>query len=1142
MDSIRDNLNLVKSILKDTQRYYQAAQLTEFDQTTLCPGKNREEAGDTVVALLSMIYRLRHEYAFQRAAEELYYDIDSLDEWDQRLVEMLHIERVRTSNYSATDKEENERAKNRAWINWVEARKKNDYSLFCTSFDAVRKSEMHRVSLWDYAEVKGLPLYDRMISEYEPGITREYLDQLFFECKKRLLPLLEYISQSKRQIRKDFLTRKVSDEQQDAMVRLLLDTIGFDMEKGMVAHSDHPFTEVISKNDIRLTVAYNPHNFLYTFFSVLHEAGHAILEQLQPEENYDYYLNEEKSRGMHESVARFYENIIGRSRAFLHLIYPKLCEIMPQVFFDVAEQEFYEAVNEVTPSPLRLDADPLTYIIHIMIRYEIERDLVDGELRVENVPKAWNDKYKKYLGVDPISDRNGCLQDITWTSYFGYFPTYALGDFYSAMYYNTMKEAFDVEEAIEHSDFNRINNWMRQNVFAKTVLLPPFEWIKDITGRPLTADDLLTHLEEKYDVLYDLSHILSSSGKRLYGYSRRMSRIRMLSSMQIDTIGTAEAYRAALSENFKNIGKLAEGNRSVVDDIINPMLENDDTLSEKTIQTIRTLNDSLLDIWTHDNVDLPMMSLLSERLMKDALKKDDDDYIVRQLDEEISACTSLILETRRIVTDLEITETIRRRGKEALDRILEYLDHDKFLKLSNENRELVMINSRYGVALYVSMAPLSREELDLRFELMNRSIAYADDPFYLDNLPNYDWQYHLYRIYQYISSFDEYNNVSGHDKIQLEFIADCGEKMEEMWLSDKQYFEQLDLYEEVHSHVLRNRMHAGRISKEEYRKELLKLYNARNARNYDVSSIINNLEIPREYIDTIDRNHLSEEDKMQINAMYNAAVSYVFSMPKLGAFYDLMDHYAPLLFNYMEIPGGLTFEEMGLKSFAAFHPPTYIHTLMVAQITLCLVSHLLRMGPDLFIGVMGCKTMDEVRMNSSEIENFAYHAALCHDFGKLIIIDTVFIYGRKILDFEFDIIRQHPDLGAMMLTNHPSTRDYVDIARGHHLWYDGSNGYPSNFDLSHHPFKAIIDVVTVADCMDAATDTIGRSYSKGKTLDEFIDEVKEGAGTRYSPYVAALLDDPDVYKDLECLLTERRQQAYLNTYNLLKGVQDLNTI
>ena len=188
----------------------------------------------------------------------------------------------------------------------------------------------------------------------------------------------------------------------------------------------------------------------------------------------------------------------------MHFVYPKVCEIFPQVMADVSEREFYEALNVVEPSLIRTEADEFTYTFHIIIRYEIEKALFAGEIRVEDIPAMWNRKYKEYLGIEPTSDRNGVLQDVHWTSGFGYFPTYAIGNFYNAMYYNRMKQEVDVDAAIREGNFAPVNSWMIGHVFAKADRLSPQEWIRDITGREFTPVDFLDYLEAKYSVIYEL--------------------------------------------------------------------------------------------------------------------------------------------------------------------------------------------------------------------------------------------------------------------------------------------------------------------------------------------------------------------------------------------------------------------------------------------------------------------------------------------------------------------------------------------------------------------------------------------------------------------------------------------------------------
>ena len=196
------------------------------------------------------------------------------------------------------------------------------------------------------------------------------------------------------------------------------------------------------------------------------------------------------------------------------------------------------------------------------------------------------------------------------------------------------------------------------------------------------------------------------------------------------------------------------------------------------------------------------------------------------------------------------------------------------------------------------------------------------------------------------------------------------------------------------------------------------------------------------------------------------------------------------------------------------------------------------MSPELLIGIEGCETVDDVRKNREKILDFTWHASICHDAGKIGIIDTVFVYGRKLLDREFELIKTHPKMGAAILSAFPDTAKYVDVALGHHKWYDNSRGYPEDFDTSKSPLKTLIDLVQCADCLDAATDTIGRSYSRGKSYDGFFEEIKKDSGTRYAPWLTDLLSADKVREDIEFLLSEERDRNYHDTYQRLKTVHD----
>ena len=330
------------------------------------------------------------------------------------------------------------------------------------------------------------------------------LDRTFARCRDRLVPLLKRIEKSPKKIRTDFLSRPVTDEQQRRMTEYLLDVIGFDKTRGSWTLTEHPFTDGLWVDDNRITTHFDPNAFASSMFSVIHEGGHALFEMMQPRENYAHHIFMNKTMGMHESVSRFYENRLGRSRAFVHLIYPKTREIFPQVMEDVSEEELYEALNVVQPSLIRTEADEFTYTFHIMIRYELEKQIVNGGVEIADLPALWNRKYEEYLGIRPQNDRDGVLQDMHWASGFGYFPAYALGNMYNAMYYNRMQQDFDIEEAIAGGRLDRINDWMKEHVWKKADRQDPRPWIKEITGRDFTPDDFLDYLEKKYTEIYEL--------------------------------------------------------------------------------------------------------------------------------------------------------------------------------------------------------------------------------------------------------------------------------------------------------------------------------------------------------------------------------------------------------------------------------------------------------------------------------------------------------------------------------------------------------------------------------------------------------------------------------------------------------------
>ncbi len=509
MTDLQKELSFVKDTLKKMRIYSHACHVLQFDQETICPEKAMEEQGETFAFLENEAFKLKKTPEFISAVEYLYKNASeassSVSPLDSILIKSLYRSYLREKNITEKMNYQFSLVFNKAFYDWTVARSKADFSLFEKSLNEVRNVNLKQISLQENA----LPVpYDNLLDVYERGLCTSDLDEAFERCKQRLIPLLKKIQNSKKKIRTDFLSRKVTEEQQKKMAEYLLKLLKFDFTRGAFTTSEHPFTDTLAHNDIRVTTHYYENMFCSSIFSIIHECGHALFEQNQPEEDFEHFIEDEKTLGQHESVSRFYENRIARSKAFIHLIYPEVCRIFPDVMHDVSERELYEAINEVKPSLIRTEADEFTYTFHIIIRYEIEKILINESTEYSDIihilPEIWRNKYREYLGIEPESDREGILQDVHWASGFGYFSTYAVGNMYNAMYYNLIKNEINLDKAVADGRFDVINDWMKENVWKNASRLDAKSWIKEITGRSFTPDDFLDYLEEKYTEIYEL--------------------------------------------------------------------------------------------------------------------------------------------------------------------------------------------------------------------------------------------------------------------------------------------------------------------------------------------------------------------------------------------------------------------------------------------------------------------------------------------------------------------------------------------------------------------------------------------------------------------------------------------------------------
>ncbi len=390
-----EKLNFVKETLRNVESYEHECRVLNFDQETICPSGGMEGQGEVHAFLSTKAFELVKQPLFTESAEYLYQHKDEIDDVPNRiLADDLHRDYLKIKNITPAMDHEFSLIYNKSFVDWLNAKQKSDFSVFAPSLKKVRDVEVKKVTL---REDKLPDTYDNLLDDYERGMTTHDLDVIFNRCRERLVLLLKTIQAAEKNIRKDFLSRTVTDEQQQRMSRYLLETMGFDFNRGAFTTTEHLFTDGLGRNDVRVTTHYYTNMFCSSMYSIIHEGGYALFEMYQPGEDREHYINNDKTMGMHESVSRFYENRIGRSKGFIHLIYDAVKKIFPDVMYDVSERELYESVNVVSPSLVRTQADEFTYTFHIMIRYELEKMIVNGKAEIEDLPQLWNDKYEEYL-------------------------------------------------------------------------------------------------------------------------------------------------------------------------------------------------------------------------------------------------------------------------------------------------------------------------------------------------------------------------------------------------------------------------------------------------------------------------------------------------------------------------------------------------------------------------------------------------------------------------------------------------------------------------------------------------------------------------------------------------------------------------
>ena len=498
LEEARSNL---KSLQEKMAAYGHALGLLYYDGVTTAPRGTAANRGQTMGVLSEELYKLTTGEETVALLEYLDEHKAKLDEREQRMVFLLLKDIRRMQKIPMDEFIAHEKMIVEAEDAWHTAKEESNFPLFEPYLERIFADARKFAGYC----APDMDPYDYWLNEYEEGLNKTRADAFFATLRSHIVPLLQKVCAAP-QIDVSMLKGVFPEEKQDALSRRLMAVMGLDPLHVGLATTEHPFTTSLgSHHDERITTHYYEDDFASSLYSVIHEGGHALYDTGSDDSLAYTVLDGGVSMGIHESQSRFYENLLGRSRAFCEFLFPILAEIFPAEMAGHDAEELYRALNRAEPSLIRTEADELTYCLHVLVRYELEKAVMAGELAVHDLPAAWNRLYKEYLGVDVPDDRRGVLQDSHWAGgSVGYFPSYALGSAYGAQFLRKMKETVDVDGCLRQGDFAPINEWNRRNIWQYGCLYRPGELFEKATGEPFDPTVYARYLEEKFSDLYGL--------------------------------------------------------------------------------------------------------------------------------------------------------------------------------------------------------------------------------------------------------------------------------------------------------------------------------------------------------------------------------------------------------------------------------------------------------------------------------------------------------------------------------------------------------------------------------------------------------------------------------------------------------------
>lgn len=385
-------------------------------------------------------------------------------------------------------------------MEWEKAKPTGDFSAVKASLEKIVELNKQMAEILGYEDEP----YDALLDFFEPGMRAKELEEIFKPLREFTLSVLTNIEQSSLNSGDDIFAVHIEKERQKKFNEWLVDYLKYDLSKGRLDVSTHPFTNPIGLNDVRITTRYIEDDIRNSIYSTIHEFGHALYALSIPEDFYGLPIDSSASYGFDESQSRFWENILGRSFSFWKGIYNKFVEFFPE-FNKYSLEELWRGVNRVKRSYIRTEADEITYNLHIMTRFDIERDLINGKVKVADLPDLWNEKFEYYLGLKVENNTTGCMQDPHWYGgAFGYFPTYSLGNLYAAQIFEKLEEDVDFGKFAEEGNFEPIKEWLKEKLYSKAKIYEPKNLMKIITGSEPTSQAFMKYIRRKYSQVYNI--------------------------------------------------------------------------------------------------------------------------------------------------------------------------------------------------------------------------------------------------------------------------------------------------------------------------------------------------------------------------------------------------------------------------------------------------------------------------------------------------------------------------------------------------------------------------------------------------------------------------------------------------------------